>query len=89
MSVLHFVAPSIYEAPPAHAITADLRASHTVTVRRVTCPGGLITHAHGTVAGCTEDEDEDGCRGRELRHEGDPVPCIVWTPSGCNYCGVH
>jgi hypothetical protein len=34
----------------------------------VTCPGGLIVHADGTVAGCTLDEDEDGCRGGELRH---------------------
>ena len=54
-----------------------------------TCPAALIVHADGTVAGCTLDEDEDGCRGLELRHEGDPVACIVWTPYGCNYCGVH
>jgi hypothetical protein len=39
----------------------------------VTCPGGLIVHADGTFAGCALDEDEDGCRGRELRHECDPV----------------
>jgi hypothetical protein len=55
----------------------------------VTCPSGLIVHADGTIAGCTLDDDIDGCRGRELRHEGDPVPCIVWTLDGCNYCGVH
>ncbi len=55
----------------------------------MTCPGGLILHADGTVAGCTLDDDRDGCRGRELRHEGDPVPCTVWTPAGCNYCGVQ
>jgi len=54
-----------------------------------TCPGGLIVHGDGTVAGCTLDEDEDGCRGRELRHEGDQVRCWVWTLDGCNYCGVH
>ncbi len=49
----------------------------------------MIVHADGTIAGCTEDEEPDGCRGLELRHEGDPVACIVWWPSGCNYCGVH
>ncbi len=25
------------------------------------CPGGLIEHADGTIAGCTIDDDEDGC----------------------------
>ena len=55
----------------------------------VTCRGSLVVHGDNTVAGCTLDEDEDGCHGRELRHEGDPVPCIVWTPSGYNYCGVQ
>jgi hypothetical protein len=35
------------------------------------------------------DEDEDGCRGRELRHEGDPVRCWVWTLGGCHYCGAQ
>ena len=53
-----------------------------------TCTGGLIRHADGTVAGCTNDDDEDGCPGVELRHEGDPIRCIDWW-SGCNYCGVH
>jgi len=37
------------------------------------CPGGLILYADGTVADRTLDDDEDGCRGRELRHEGDQV----------------
>jgi hypothetical protein len=37
----------------------------------VTCPGGLIVHVDGTIAGYTLDEDEDGCRGRELRHQGE------------------
>ena len=60
-----------------------------ITVEPVTCPGVLIAHADGTVVGCTLDEDEDGCRGRELRHEGDQVRCWVWTLDGCNYCGVH
>jgi hypothetical protein len=41
----------------------------------MTCPGSLIVHADGTVASCSLD-DEDGCRGRELRHEGDPTLCL-------------
>ena len=54
----------------------------------MTCSGSLILHADGTVAGCSLD-DEDGCRGPELRHEGDPVLCWVWWAEGCNYCGLH
>jgi hypothetical protein len=53
------------------------------------CPGGLILHVDCTIAGCTEDEERDGCRGRELRHEGDPVRCYVWSLNGCTYCGVR
>jgi hypothetical protein len=52
------------------------------------CPGSLILHRDGTVAGCTNDDDADGCRGRELPHEGDPIACLDWF-DGCNYCGVH
>jgi hypothetical protein len=37
------------------------------------CSGGLIERADGTIAGCTEDDEPDGCRGREARHEGDPA----------------
>jgi hypothetical protein len=55
----------------------------------VTCPGSLILHADGTVAGCSEDDEADDCRGRELRHEGDPLVGYVWTVAGCEYCGVH
>ena len=54
-----------------------------------TCPGSLIVHADGTVAGCTEDDEPDGCRGRDERHDGGTVRCIKWYPEGCNYCGVH
>ena len=50
------------------------------------CPGALIIHADATIAACRLD-DEDGRRGRELRHDGDPVPCIVWTPA--DYCGAQ
>jgi hypothetical protein len=67
----------------------DLRFSPLGTVVIVaTCPGSLIVHQDGTVAGCTNDDDADGCRGRELRHEGDPTACTAWF-DGCNYCGVH
>ena len=53
-----------------------------------TCPGSLIVHRDGAVAGCTNDDDQDGCAGLELRHEGDPTACIDWFDGG-NYCGVH
>jgi hypothetical protein len=55
----------------------------------VTCPGALILHLDGTVAGCSLDDEPDGCRGRDLRHEGDLVLCWVWWTEGCNYCGLH
>jgi hypothetical protein len=54
-----------------------------------TCPGSLIVHADGMIAGCTEDDEPDGCRGYEQRHEGDEVRCWVWTLDGCNHCGVR
>ena len=40
-----------------------------------TCPGSLIVHTDGTVAGCTNDELEDGCNGADTRHQGDPLTC--------------
>jgi hypothetical protein len=54
-----------------------------------TCPGALIVHADVTVMVCTEDEEPEGCRGRDLRHEGDAIRCWTWTLTGCNYCGVQ
>jgi hypothetical protein len=44
-----------------------------------TCPGSLILHRNGTVAGCTLDEldDDDQCPGLELRHEGDPAGVLA------------
>jgi len=76
---------------PAWRRTRCQASSHRLTtvLLMATCPGGLILHADGTVAACTLDEDEDGCRGRDLRHEGDPIRCWVWTLGGCNHCGVH
>jgi hypothetical protein len=43
------------------------------------CPGSLILHIDGAVTGCTEDDEAGGCRGRDLRHERDPVVCYVDT----------
>ena len=42
----------------------------------------------GTVAGCTSDDDRDGCSGRGERHEGDPTSCVEWFGGG-NYCGIR
>ncbi len=49
----------------------------------------LIVHADNTVMSCTDDDERDGCRGRDLRHEGDLVRCWEWALTGCNYCGVQ
>jgi hypothetical protein len=54
-----------------------------------TCPGALCVHADNTVMACTEDEEPSGCRGGDLRHDGDQFRCWTWTLSGCNYCGVQ
>ena len=53
------------------------------------CTGSLILHVVvGTAAGCSLDEEPDGCAGVDLRHEGDPTDCVrEWD--GCNHCGVH
>ena len=53
-----------------------------------TCPGQLLEHADGTTGGCTLDKDE-GCKGLELRHAGDPVRCWMWMRAGCNYCAAR
>jgi hypothetical protein len=53
-----------------------------------TCPGSLIVHRDNTVAACTEDDEADACRGRDVRHDGSPVQCLDWL-DGCDYCGVH
>jgi len=54
-----------------------------------TCPGSLIVHADGTVAGCTLDDEPEGCAGREERHDGGTVRCQVWSLNGFNYCRVQ
>jgi hypothetical protein len=38
---------------------------------------------------CTNDDDQDGCHGRDLRHERDPIRGWTWTLTECNYCGVQ
>jgi hypothetical protein len=50
--------------------------------------GSLILHADGTIARCTEDDEADGCRGRDERHGGSPKRCLEWFGRG-NYCGVQ
>jgi hypothetical protein len=52
-------------------------------------PAQFEPFEQGATPGCTNDDDADGCRGRELRHEGDPTACTDWFEDGCNYCGVH
>ena len=58
----------------------------------MTCPGGLILHADGTVQGCTLDDEPDGCRGARydmkaarldfvLRDDtGDTIPVVYHKP---------
>jgi hypothetical protein len=42
------------------------------------CAGSLIVHVvDRTAAGCTLDDEPDGCAGIELRHEGDPTDCVA------------
>jgi len=53
----------------------------------MTCPGSLIVHVDGTIAGCTLYEDLR-CRGREARHDGSPLRCIDWW-GRCDYCGIQ
>ena len=44
--------------------------------------------AGGAVAGCTFDDEPEGCAGRDRRHEGDPTDCVTeWAR--CHTCGVH
>jgi hypothetical protein len=42
-----------------------------------------------TVAGCSKDDERDGCRGQDERHDGGTVLCVKWFADGCNDCGVH
>jgi hypothetical protein len=39
------------------------------------CSGGLDQHIDGTIAGCTLDDDVDGCEGLEAPHEDAPEAC--------------
>ena len=51
-------------------------------------PRSLIVHADGTIAGCTEDDERDGCFGRDERHDGCTERCINWYRDRCDYCGA-
>ena len=52
------------------------------------CAGSLIVHViDRTAAGCTLDDEPDGCAGIELRHRGNRAG---WPAGGsCNQCRVH
>jgi hypothetical protein len=55
------------------------RLAHGLAQRHgVTCPVSLIVHGDGTVAGCTENHERDGCRRRDEQHDGSPVCRIEW-----------
>ena len=47
-----------------------------------------IEFSIGEIARATEDDEIEGCAGRELRHEGDPTTCIAWYGGTCPYCGI-
>jgi hypothetical protein len=36
-----------------------------------------------------ENDEHEGCCGRDERHKGDPIRCSVWSLAGCDYCGVQ
>ena len=41
------------------------------------CPGALVLHVlDRAVAGCTYDDEAEGCAGRDERAEGDPTDCV-------------
>jgi hypothetical protein len=52
-----------------------MRSSHRLATvpDMATCPGALIGHTDNTVMACTEDEEPDGCRNGDLRHDGDAI----------------
>ena len=62
-------------------------ASKLAATRLVTCPGSLIVHADGTIAGCTEDDERDRCRGRSERHDGGTERCIGALGAGAAAVG--
>jgi hypothetical protein len=74
-------------APYLPDLARSLSRARSTVAPVGTCSGSLILHADGTIAGCTNDEDGDGCVGIELRHQGDPHRCIDWWGE-CNYCGI-
>lgn len=83
-------APAVAEFTQHHRLRCR-RAGASASYRRtiVNCPGSLILHVDRAIAGCSEDDEPDGCRGRDERREGDPIRCWVWALGGCNVCGVQ
>jgi len=54
-----------------------------------TCLGSLIVHAHDTIAGCTEDDEQYVCLGRDERHDHGNVRCVNWYCEGFDYRGIQ
>ena len=53
----------------------------------MTCPGALIVHASdGSIAGCTYDDEPEGCAGHEARHDARTTCLREW--GSCTYCGI-
>lgn len=70
-------------APGTTARRSERDAGTTIsanTGRTGVCPGSLIIRADGTIAGCTEDVESVGCRGRDHHHDGRPIQ--VWPLEG-------
>jgi hypothetical protein len=47
----------------------------------------VIVHADGTIAGCTLDDERDGCDGRAERHEGAPIRYYPVKPRSLRHRG--
>jgi hypothetical protein len=55
--------------------TGNVARTRELQGRVPNCSGGLIQHIDGTIAGCTLDDEVDGCIGLEERHEDAPEIC--------------
>lgn len=78
----HFVTCSPHSAS-APSDTESARGEEArASTAAATCPGSLIVRTDGSVVACTEDTEPRGCRGRDRRHDGDPVRCFVSSLRG-------